>query len=95
MRVRDIGGYKNALNVLWESVIFFRQITVQRYLFCLSTGGLYMDLIYPVTSLYEHILLMHLEKHRTYAPTFPVQLKGISKCRQSPFYYDVFFEKIK
>ena len=34
---------------------------------------------------------MHLEKHRTYAPTFPVQLKGISKCRKRPFYYDVFF----
>ena len=37
MRVRDVGGYKNALNVLWESVIFFGQITVQRYLFfCLQ-----------------------------------------------------------
>ena len=38
---------------------------------------------------------MHLEKNRTYARTFPVQLKEISKCRLSPFYYDVFFEKIK
>ena len=36
------------------------------------------DLIYPGTSLYEHILWMHLEKKRTYACTFPVQRKEIN-----------------
>ena len=36
------------------------------------------DLIYPGTSLYEHILWMHLEKNRTYACTFPVQRKEIN-----------------
>ena len=33
---------------------------------------------YPGTSLYEHILWMHLEKNRTYACTFPVQRKEIN-----------------
>ena len=47
-------------------------------IFCfLCVHGGAPDLIYPVTSLYEHILLMHLEKQRTYARTFPVQLKEI------------------
>ena len=33
---------------------------------------------YPGTSLYEHILWMHLEKNRTYTRTFPVQSKKIN-----------------
>ena len=45
-------------------------------LFCVNSGAL--DLIYPGTSLYEHILWMHLEKNRTYACTFPVQRKEIN-----------------
>ena len=44
--------------------------------FCVHSGA--PDLIYPGTSLYEHILWMHLEKNRTYACTFPVQRKGIN-----------------
>ena len=36
------------------------------------------DLIDPGTSLYEHILWMHLEKNRTYACTFPVRCKEIN-----------------
>ena len=43
---------------------------------CVHSGAL--DLIYPGTSLYEHILWMHLEKKRTYACTFPVQRKEIN-----------------
>ena len=35
-------------------------------------------IIYPGTSLYEHILWTHLEKNRTYACTFPVQRKEIN-----------------
>ena len=44
--------------------------------FCVHSGA--PDLIYPGTSLYEHILWMHLEKNRTYACTFPVQRKEIN-----------------
>ena len=44
--------------------------------FCVHSGA--PDLIYPGTSLYEHILWMHLEKKRTYACTFPVQRKEIN-----------------
>ena len=36
------------------------------------------DLIDPGTSLYEHILWMHIEKNRTYACTFPVPRKEIN-----------------
>ena len=43
---------------------------------CVHSGAL--DLIYPGTSLYKHILWMHLEKNRTYACTFPVQRKEIN-----------------
>ena len=43
---------------------------------CVHNGA--PDLIYPGTSLYEHILWMHLEKNRTYACTFPVQRKEIN-----------------
>ena len=46
------------------------------FCFCVHSGAL--DLIYPGTSLYEHILWMHLEKNRTYACTFPVQRKEIN-----------------
>ena len=45
-------------------------------LFCVHGGA--PDLIYPGTSLYEHILWMHLEKNRTYACTFPLQRKEIN-----------------
>ena len=44
--------------------------------FCVHSGA--PDLIYSGTSLYEHILWMHLEKNRTYACTFPVQRKEIN-----------------
>ena len=46
------------------------------FCFCVHSGA--PDLIYPGTSLYEHILWMHLEKNRTYACTFPVQRKEIN-----------------
>ena len=46
------------------------------FCFCVHSGA--PDLIYPETSLYEHILWMHLEKNRTYACTFPVQRKEIN-----------------
>ena len=45
------------------------------FCFCVHCGAL--DVIYPGTSLYEHILWMHLGKNRTYACTFPVQRKEI------------------
>ena len=44
--------------------------------FCVHSRA--RDLIYPGTSLYEHILWMHLEKNGTYACTFPVQRKEIN-----------------
>ena len=44
--------------------------------FCVLSGA--PDLIYPGTSLYEHILWMHLEKNRSYTCTFPVQRKEIN-----------------
>ena len=37
------------------------------FYFCVHSGAL--DLIYPGTSFYEHILWMHLEKNRTYECT--------------------------
>ena len=43
---------------------------------CVHSGA--PDLVYPETSLYEHILWIHLEKNRTYARTFPVQRKEIN-----------------
>ena len=46
------------------------------FCFCVHSGA--HDLIYPGTSLYEHILWMHLEKNRSYACTFPVQRKEIN-----------------
>ena len=44
--------------------------------FCVHSGA--PDLFYPGTSLYEHILWMHLEKNRTYTCTFPVRCKEIN-----------------
>ena len=58
-------------NTLWACVIFWGQITVQRYFVFVSTVGL-------LTSLYEQILWIFLEKKRTYACTFPVQRKEIN-----------------
>ena len=49
--------------------------------FCVHCGA--PDLIYPGTSLYEHILWMHLEKTRTYACTFPAQRKEINVVKVS------------
>ena len=46
------------------------------FCFCVHSGA--SDLICPETSLYEHILWIHLEKNRTYARTFPVQRKEIN-----------------
>ena len=46
------------------------------FCFCVHSGTL--DFMYAGTSLYEHILWMHLEKYRTYARTFPVQHKEIN-----------------
>ena len=65
-------------NTLWASVNFFGQITVQRYVVFVCTVHGDPDLIYPGTSLYEHIMWMHLEKNRTYACTFPLQRKEIN-----------------
>ena len=57
------------------------------FCFCVHSGA--PDLIYPGTSLYEHILWMHLEKNRTYARTFPVQRKEINvvKVRFTMMYF--------
>ena len=44
--------------------------------FCVHSGA--PDPIYQGTSLYEHILWMHLQKNRTYARTFPAQRKEIN-----------------
>ena len=52
-------------------------------IFCFCVHGGAPDLIYPGTSLYEHILWMHLEKNRTYACTFPVQRKEINVVKVS------------
>ena len=46
------------------------------FCFCVHSGA--PDLIYPETSLYEHIFWIHLEKNRTYARRFPVQRKEIN-----------------
>ena len=46
------------------------------FCFCVKSGA--PDLIYPETSLYEHILWIHFEKNRTYTRTFPVQRKEIN-----------------
>ena len=43
-------------------------------IFCFCVHGGAPDLIYPGTSLHDHILWMHLEKNRTYARTFPVNV---------------------
>ena len=43
-------------NTLWACVNFFGQITVQRYVVFVCTVHGDPDLIYPGTSLYEHIL---------------------------------------
>ena len=56
--------------------LFLGGKTLYKDIFCVHSGA--MDLIYPGTSLYEHILWMHLEKNRTYACTFPVQRKEIN-----------------
>ena len=44
--------------------------------FCVHSGA--PVLIYPGTSLYEHILWIILEKNRSYACTFPVQREEIN-----------------
>ena len=65
----------------------FKRIVGKRYFFganhctkiccfCVHTGA--PDIIDPGTSLYEHILWMHIEKNRTYACTFPVPRKEIN-----------------
>ena len=64
-------------NTLWACVIFvWANHCTKIFYFCVDSGAL--DLIYPGTSLHEHILWMHLEKTRTYACTFPVQRKEIN-----------------
>ena len=64
-------------NKLWASVNFFWANHCQKICcFCVHSGA--PDLFYPGTSLYEHILWMHLEKDRTYACTFPVRCKEIN-----------------
>ena len=65
-------------NTLWASVNFLGQITIQSYFVFVSTVELRTLYMYPGTSLYEHILWVHLEKNRTYARTFPVQRKEIN-----------------
>ena len=67
------------------SVNLFGKIFIQpkhiRLWACISFGGklLYKDILFLCpTSLYEHILWMHLENNRTYARTFPVQRKEIN-----------------
>ena len=59
-----------------QALIFGGKSQYKDMFFCVHSGAL--DLIYPGTSLYEHILWMHLEKNRTYARTFPVQRKEIN-----------------
>ena len=59
-----------------QALIFWANHCPKICCFCVHSGA--PDLIYPGTSLYEHILWMHLEKNRTYACTFPVQRKEIN-----------------
>lgn len=67
----DISGYKNALNVLWESVIFLGQITGQRYLFCLSIGGAHISRIeLPYMNSFSECIQ---GKNRTFARNFAAQ----------------------
>ena len=64
-------------NTLRASVNFFGSNHCPKICrFCVDSGA--PDLIYPGTSLYEHILWMHLEKNPTYESTFPVQRKEIN-----------------
>ena len=64
-------------NTLWACVILGgANHCTKIFCFCVHSGAL--NLIYPGTSLYEHILWMHLEKKRTYACTFPVERKEIN-----------------
>ena len=59
-----------------QALIFLGKSLSKDMLFCVHSGAL--DLIYPGTSLYEHILWIILEKNRSYACTFPVQRKAIN-----------------
>ena len=76
-------------NTLWASVNFLGQITIQSYFVFVSTVELRTLYMYPGTSLYEHILWVHLEKNWTYARTFPVQRKEINvvKVRFTMMYF--------
>ena len=64
-----------------HALFFWANHCTKIFRFCVHSGAL--DLIYPGTSLYEHILWMHLEKNRTYACTFPVQRKEINVVKVS------------
>ena len=53
----------------------------------MSTAELRTLYIQELPDIYEHILWMHLEKNRTYARTFPVQLKvNVVKVRFTMMY---------
>ena len=64
-----------------QALIFWSKSLSKDMLFCVHSGA--PDIIYPGTSLYEHILWMHLEKNRTYACTFPVQRKETNVVKVS------------
>ena len=70
-------GTKLTSNTLWACVFFLlANHGTKIFCFCVHSGT--PDLIYPGTSLYEHILWMHLEKNWTYACTLPVQRMEIN-----------------
>ena len=74
-------------NTLWANLNFFGQIIIQRYFVFVSTAELRTLYIQELPDIYEHILWMHLEKNRTYARTFPVQLKvNVIKVRFTMMY---------
>ena len=51
------------------------------FCFCVHSGA--PDLIYPETSLYEHILWIHLEKNRTYARYFQYSARKLMPSLKS------------
>ena len=67
-------------NTLWANLNFFGQIIIPRYFVFVSTvelRTLYIQELPYMSTFCECIL----QKNRTYARTFPVQLKEISNCR--------------
>ena len=63
--------FQKCIKCVLASVIFFGQITVQRYLFCLSIHGLWT--LYIQELLYKNASVSASEKNRTFARKFAAQ----------------------